>query len=150
MAFSVTLPSVALLHIYRCVCVFLPSHLHSTHFSPLPLFAGQPGSVDPGQPLVNTIRSDSALIGGNAILLSRNKNKSKDYKSWIKTFGKMQFCRTEHFFFWLFISFSCDCVYASFLLHVWLTAVSSCVCVLEGSQKLCELPGLSLCPAPCL
>lgn len=81
MAFSVTLPSVALLHIYRCVCVFLPSHLHSTHFSPLPLFAGQPGSVDPGQPLVNTIRSDSALIGGNAILLSRNKNKSKDYKS---------------------------------------------------------------------
>uniref|UniRef100_A0A669CX27 Contactin associated protein like 3 n=1 Tax=Oreochromis niloticus TaxID=8128 RepID=A0A669CX27_ORENI len=43
--------------------------------------SGQPGSVDPGQPLVNTIRSDSALIGGNAILLSRNKNKSKDYKS---------------------------------------------------------------------
>uniref|UniRef100_A0A3P9CRD1 Contactin-associated protein-like 4 n=1 Tax=Maylandia zebra TaxID=106582 RepID=A0A3P9CRD1_9CICH len=41
----------------------------------------QPGSVDPGQPLVNTIRSDSALIGGNAILLSRNKNKSIDYKS---------------------------------------------------------------------
>ncbi|XP_026002515.1 contactin-associated protein-like 4 isoform X1 [Astatotilapia calliptera] len=26
--------------------------------------SGQPGSVDPGQPLVNTIRSDSALIGG--------------------------------------------------------------------------------------
>uniref|UniRef100_A0AAX7T2F2 Contactin associated protein like 3 n=1 Tax=Astatotilapia calliptera TaxID=8154 RepID=A0AAX7T2F2_ASTCA len=43
--------------------------------------SGQPGSVDPGQPLVNTIRSDSALIGGNAILLSRNKNKSIDYKS---------------------------------------------------------------------
>uniref|UniRef100_A0A3B4GCE2 Contactin-associated protein-like 4 n=1 Tax=Pundamilia nyererei TaxID=303518 RepID=A0A3B4GCE2_9CICH len=37
--------------------------------------------MDPGQPLVNTIRSDSALIGGNAILLSRNKNKSIDYKS---------------------------------------------------------------------
>nr|XP_020472734.1 contactin-associated protein-like 4 [Monopterus albus] len=27
-------------------------------------FSDQPGSVDPGQPLVNTVRSDSALIGG--------------------------------------------------------------------------------------
>ncbi|XP_068563834.1 contactin-associated protein-like 4 isoform X1 [Cebidichthys violaceus] len=31
----------------------------------------QPGSVDPGQPLVNAIRRDSALIGGNAIDFSR-------------------------------------------------------------------------------
>uniref|UniRef100_A0A672IV76 Contactin associated protein like 3 n=1 Tax=Salarias fasciatus TaxID=181472 RepID=A0A672IV76_SALFA len=30
----------------------------------------QPGSVDPRQPLVNAIKSDSALIGGNAIHLS--------------------------------------------------------------------------------
>uniref|UniRef100_A0A3Q1GK89 Contactin-associated protein-like 4 n=1 Tax=Acanthochromis polyacanthus TaxID=80966 RepID=A0A3Q1GK89_9TELE len=36
----------------------------------------QPGSVDPGQPLVNTIRSDSALIGGNVLHLSTNKNNS--------------------------------------------------------------------------
>lgn len=62
-----------------CVCSCLL--IFAMYFSPLPLFAGQPGSVDPGQPLVNTIRSDSALIGGNAILLSRNKNKSIDYKS---------------------------------------------------------------------
>uniref|UniRef100_A0A8C4F1E1 Contactin associated protein like 3 n=1 Tax=Dicentrarchus labrax TaxID=13489 RepID=A0A8C4F1E1_DICLA len=35
----------------------------------------QPGSVDPGQPLVNAMRSDSALIGGNAIQLSRNETR---------------------------------------------------------------------------
>ena len=32
--------------------------------SPFSTFVDQPGSVDPGQPLVNTIRNDSALIGG--------------------------------------------------------------------------------------
>lgn len=108
--------------------MFLPSHLCSTYFSPLPLFAGQPGSVDPGQPLVNTIRSDSALIGGNAILLSRNKNKSIDYKSWTKPLGRCSSVELNTFF-WLFVSFSCDCVYVGFLLHVWLTAASSYVCL---------------------
>uniref|UniRef100_A0A3Q3M7H4 Contactin-associated protein-like 4 n=1 Tax=Mastacembelus armatus TaxID=205130 RepID=A0A3Q3M7H4_9TELE len=33
--------------------------------------------MDPGQPLVNAVRSDSALIGGNAIHLSRNNNSQK-------------------------------------------------------------------------
>lgn len=31
------------------------------------LFPDQPDPVDPGQPLVNTIRTDSALIGGEQI-----------------------------------------------------------------------------------
>lgn len=45
----------------------------------------QPGSVDPGQPLVNAIRSDSALIGGNVIHLSRSKNNSLKYlNSWLR------------------------------------------------------------------
>lgn len=31
------------------------------------LLTDQPDPVDPGQPLVNTIRTDSALIGGKPI-----------------------------------------------------------------------------------
>lgn len=33
--------------------------------------AEQPSPVDPVQPLVNAIRSDSALIGGNVVRLSQ-------------------------------------------------------------------------------
>ena len=48
-----------------------PLYLSASLFLP----TDQPGSVDPGQPLVNAIRSDSALIGGEAVRHSGdNKN----------------------------------------------------------------------------
>lgn len=43
--------------------------------------------MDPGQPLVNAIRSDSALIGGNADDLGRSTNSSLKYRdSRVRTF----------------------------------------------------------------
>uniref|UniRef100_A0AAQ4NPK1 Contactin associated protein like 3 n=1 Tax=Gasterosteus aculeatus aculeatus TaxID=481459 RepID=A0AAQ4NPK1_GASAC len=41
----------------------------------------QPGSVDPGQPLVNSIRSDSVLVGGNAIDIRRGMNNRFEYNT---------------------------------------------------------------------
>lgn len=50
----------------KAVLSCLPFGLHSLQCFGVFLPAEQPSSVDPGQPLVNAIRSDSALIGGNA------------------------------------------------------------------------------------
>lgn len=47
-----------------------PLYLHRTE---------QPGSVDPGQPLVNAIRTDSALIGGNSVHLSKEEQLIKEF-----------------------------------------------------------------------
>lgn len=47
-----------------------PLYLHRTE---------QPGSVDPGQPLVNAIRTDSALIGGNSVHLSKEEQLMKEF-----------------------------------------------------------------------
>lgn len=49
-----------LISVYRVFQIFVSTFFFS-------LFTDQPEPVDPGQPLVNTIRTDSAVIGGKPI-----------------------------------------------------------------------------------